>query len=189
MEAIMRATKILTAEHDIILQVLASLDRAREKMEQGLRPSPDFLAKSVTFAQNFADRFHHFKEEYLMFGLLAEKKGGLLDLHMGVLRYGHELCRGYIREIAQTLDAYAEKDEMAAITVLSSIAAYTAVLRHHIHTEDRLFFPMVEKTLSDDEKEMLMAQFHKESATKDAATFRLYQDMAYEIASLLEIGG
>jgi hypothetical protein len=48
---------------------------------------------------------------------------------------------------------------------------------------------MVEKTLSDDEKEMLMAQFHKESATKDAATFRLYQDMAYEIASLLETGG
>jgi hemerythrin-like domain-containing protein len=99
------------------------------------------------------------------------------------------LCRGYIREISQVLGAYAEKDEMAAITVLSSIAAYTAVLRHHIHAEDRLFFPMVEKTLSDDEKEMLMAQFHKESATKDAATFRLYQDMAHEIASLLETGG
>lgn len=41
---------------------------------------------AVKFLHNFADKFHHFKEEYLMFGLLAEKKGGRFDGPIGALR-------------------------------------------------------------------------------------------------------
>ncbi len=177
----MLATKILTAEHGVILQVLKSLDQVQVAMEQDKHPSRKLLEKAIAFFQNFADRFHHFKEEYLMFGLLAQKEAGRLDLHMGALRYGHELCRGYIREIAQALDAYAEGDEMATLTILGNMAAYTTVLRHHIHMEDHLFFPMVEKTLSNREKEMLMTQFHGIS-TADASSIRKHQDLAEEIA-------
>lgn len=75
----MHATEILTAEHELILNVLASLYRAQKKLERGQRPPCAFLEKSVKFACNFADRFHHFKEEYLMFGLLAQDIAALLD--------------------------------------------------------------------------------------------------------------
>lgn len=67
MEADMFATKILSAEHDVILQVLKSLDLLQCSMQQGRHPAPDLLEKSIVFFQNYADRFHHFKEEYLMF--------------------------------------------------------------------------------------------------------------------------
>lgn len=183
----MFATKLLSAEHNVILQVLKSLDQVRVAMEKGKRPSPQLLETAITFFENFADRFHHFKEEYLMFGLLAQKAGGGLDLQMGALRYGHELCRGYIREIAQALDDYAGGDEIATLTILGNMAAYNTVLRHHIHAEDHLFFPMVEKALSDGEKEMLMVQFDKAAGPQDAASVRKYQYLAQEIATLVDV--
>ncbi|MBW1941869.1 MAG: hypothetical protein JRJ51_03435 [Deltaproteobacteria bacterium] len=42
-------------------------------------PAKEFFEKAVAFARNFADRFHHYKEEHVMFAQLAEKKAGFFD--------------------------------------------------------------------------------------------------------------
>lgn len=66
--------KTLTEEHQFIHQFLDKLQMAQMKMEEGKKLPVEFLKKSIEFARTFADKYHHYKEEYLLFGLLAMKK-------------------------------------------------------------------------------------------------------------------
>ncbi|MBW1827698.1 MAG: hypothetical protein JRI78_12165 [Deltaproteobacteria bacterium] len=58
---------------------------ARDKLEKGKRPPKAFFQKAVEFFKTFVDKFHHFKEEYLMFGLLSQKKDGAHDGGIGTV--------------------------------------------------------------------------------------------------------
>jgi hemerythrin-like domain-containing protein len=158
----MKATQILTREHVLILQMLAQLSRAREKLEKKEQLPVVFFKKAILFSQNFADRFHHFKEEFLMFGLLAQKKEGVLDAEIGALRYQHERCRSAIAAIDRSLTGYVKDDEMAITTLLENVAAYISLLTRHIYIEDHVFFPMIETILSKEEQQSLLVQFQNE---------------------------
>lgn len=97
-----------------------------------------------------------------MFGLLAQKKDGAIDLEIGALRFQHERCRHHLDQIQTALDGYSREDEIAVIGLLEHLAAYTAVLRRHIHLEDGVFFPMIQNALTDKEKKTLSDYFLNE---------------------------
>jgi hemerythrin-like domain-containing protein len=167
----MKATDILNREHDLILQALENLAGARDKIESGQSPPREFFEKALMFLREFADKFHHFKEEYLMFGLLALKKEGAFDGPIGALRYQHERCRKCIDEMNRSLDGYANGEDIAITSLLENLAAYISLLRRHIHEEDDTFFPMAEKELSKEEEEILLMQFKKEDEKMGAQKF------------------
>jgi len=181
-----KATGILVKEHDLILQMLKQLSIARDKLEQNEKLPQLFFEKTVLFSRNFADRFHHFKEEFLMFGLLADKKNGTLDAEIGALRYQHDRCRNCITEIERALDGYLRDDEIAATTLIENVSAYISMLRRHIYLEDRIFFPMVDKLMTDDEQKMLIEQFIIEEERIGAKEgFEPSRQLLSEITSML----
>ena len=167
----MKATEILIQEHTLILQSLESLSRAQKKIEKNQRPPKEFFERALVFVREFTDEFHHFKEEYLMFGLLALKKGSAFDGPIGSLRYQHERCRACIREISNSLDGYAAGDNIATTRLLENLAAYISLLRRHIYEEDHTFFKMAEQEISKEEEDLLLAQFKKEDQKMGNQTF------------------
>ena len=167
----MKATEILTREHALILQALHSLSRAQKKLEEKQQLPREFFEKALMFLREFADQFHHFKEEYLMFGLLALKKEGAFDGPIGSLRFQHERCRACIDAISSSLDGYADGDDIATTTLLENLAAYISLLRRHIYEEDQVFFKMAEKELSKEEEDLLLLQFRKEDQKLGEQTF------------------
>ena len=167
----MKATEILLREHAMILQALEILFRAQEKIEKNQQPPKGFFEKALVFVGEFTDEFHHFKEEYLMFGLLALKKGGAFDGPIGSLRYQHERCRACIREISNSLDGYAAGDDIATTRLLENLAAYVSLLRRHIYEEDHTFFKMAEQEISKEEEDLLLVQFKKEDQKMGGQTF------------------
>ncbi|MBU1387781.1 MAG: protein phosphatase 2C domain-containing protein [Proteobacteria bacterium] len=106
----------LTTEHGAILKGLASLSEAKDALEKNRRPPKAFFDAAVVFFKEYADRFHHYKEEYILFSLLARKKEGDIDLEMGALRYQHELNRKCIAKIESALHGYETGNEIAAQT-------------------------------------------------------------------------
>jgi hemerythrin-like domain-containing protein len=158
----MKATDILIREHDLILRALENLAGARDQIESGQSPPKEFFEKALWFLREFADKFHHFKEEYLMFGLLALKKEGAFDGPIGALRYQHDRCRKCINAMTQSLNGYADGDDIAITSLLENLASYVSLLRRHIHEEDHTFFQMAVNELSKEEDEILMKQFKKE---------------------------
>ena len=158
----MKVTQTLTDEHLLILKVLHMLNQSRKQLENGKFIPGEFYEKAMIFCSDFADQFHHFKEEFLLFGLLSYKKQGELDSAMGTLRYQHERCKHCIGQIKKALKGYENKEEMSITFLLESLSIYVSLLRRHIYLEDQIFFPMAEKALSQEEKESLAEQFSDE---------------------------
>lgn len=182
----MHVTRILTKEHVLIKQVLTLLDQSRQALETGILVPVIFFEKAGIFCSEFADRYHHFKEEFLLFGLLSYKKQGELDTAMGVLRYQHDRCRHCMTQIIHTLKRY-EKNEMAVTLVLEHLSVYVSLLHRHIHMEDHLFFPMAEKCLSTEEKDSLTDQFAEQGRRfGDSDKFHeKHQILADELSDIL----
>ena len=186
----MHVTRVLTKEHVLIKQVLHLMDQSRQALEAG-NPVPGlFFEKAVIFCEQFADRFHHFKEEFLLFGMLSYKKQGDLDTAMGVLRYQHERCKQSIARIRSALPRYEENDEMAVTRVLENLSVYVSLLHRHIGMEDRIFFPMAEKSLSLEEADSLQAQFEEQAQRFGPADTFLatHQNLADDLKTLLPFG-
>ncbi len=163
----MNITKALVDEHVLILKGLDFLRIARDHIEQNQLPSELFFEKAVSFFRNYADKYHHYKEEFLMFGFLARKKEGLMDLEIGSLRLQHETGRESLTKLEKSIQGYSMRNEIAITTLLGNMASFTSVLSRHIFMEDNFFFPMVEKELTSDEKEILFDQFRVEEKIFD----------------------
>ncbi|MCP3875130.1 MAG: hypothetical protein GY699_18500 [Desulfobacteraceae bacterium] len=183
----MKVTQTLTNEHYLILKVLQLLNQSRKELESGKIIPGIFFEKAMAFCSDFADQFHHFKEEFLLFGLLSYKKEGELDSAMGTLRYQHERCKHCISQIKKALDGYNNKKEMSVTFLLESLAVYVSLLRRHIYLEDQIFFPMAEKALSTAEKKSLQEQFADEEnrlGSKESI-FERNQILADELAMIM----
>ncbi|MBM4331814.1 MAG: hypothetical protein FJ117_11435 [Deltaproteobacteria bacterium] len=154
----MEVLAILMDEHKLIQRCLDHLTVAVVEMEEGKRPPVEFFRKAFEFARRFSDKYHHFKEEYLLFSLLASKKNGQIDS----LRYQHERGRNLINEMDDSLDGYFQGREIQTMTILENLAAYISLLRQHINREDRLFFLMAGKEISEKEGKELLEEFKKE---------------------------
>ncbi len=158
----MDITQPLKDEHVLILNGLKFLKTARDKIEKNQHPPQLFFQKAVPFFRNYADKYHHYKEEFLMFGFLAQKKEGQLDLEIGSLRHQHECGRKFLTRLEKSINGYEIKNEIAITRLLENLASFISVLSRHIFREDHLFFPMVENELSVDDKTFLLNQFELE---------------------------
>lgn len=181
----MKPTQILRDEHALIRQALDSCALAVEKLEAGERPPEEFFQKAVEFARSFSDKYHHFKEEYLMFARLAQKERGAIDPEIDSLRYQHERGRNLISVVSNSLDGYSRNDDSHTTFLLENLAAYTSLLRHHIHREDHVFYPMVDKELPEDEQNALLEEFKKQESKLGGKTVENCQKLVAEMGSLL----
>jgi hemerythrin-like domain-containing protein len=184
-EFIMKPTDVLTEEHALIRQALDSFSLAVERLEQGERPPKEFFEKAVAFTRIFSDKFHHFKEEYLLFGRLAQKKNGAIDAQIDALRYQHDRGRDLIAEVSHAIDGYSQGKEANMLVLLENLAAYISMLRHHIHREDHVFYPMADAALSEAEQQELLQEFNKEEAKLNAPVFEDSRKLVMEMGSLL----
>lgn len=160
-------TKTLFEEHNLIRHMLETAQKAKDLIEADKYPDQQFFFKMIEFADKFVDRYHHFKEEYIMFGLLAQKKEGTLDSEIGALRFQHERCKKFISEIESSLSGYQRKEEIAVTHLLENLSSYISVLRRHIYKEESRYFPIVDSEFSEDEKDMLRKQFNKEISKQE----------------------
>ncbi|MCP4354282.1 MAG: hypothetical protein GY793_01370 [Proteobacteria bacterium] len=176
--------KTLIEEHRLIKAALDSAQRSKDMLENDEYPDVQFFNELIVFAKNFVDKFHHFKEEYIMFGLLAQKKGGLLDAEIGALRFQHERNRFFMSEIKTSLPGYIEKEEIAITHLLENLASYISVLRRHIVIEEKIYFPIVEKDFNEEDNNMLKKQFENELSDK-TEIIKQNQTLVKEMESLL----
>jgi len=181
----MQPIETLSNEHGLIRQVLDSLDLAAHHIEEGRRPSRAFFEKALEFARGFADGYHHFKEEHVLFVRLAQHRGGAIDAQLEALRHQHERGRELISTIDRSLDGYEAQDPRATGELLEATAAYTALLRLHIHTEDHVFYPLARNVLGTDELDALGAEFARERERHGNDAFERFHKVAVDMGSIL----
>ena len=175
----------LSNEHGLIRHFLDNLKLALEKIENGQHPSGAFFEKAFEFARVFTDEYHHFKEEYVLFVQMAQKKKGEVDAQLDALRYEHDRGRNLVASMEKALPGYAAKDSIKTGELLEHLGAYTSLLRHHIHVEDHVFYPMAKGTLSDAEFAAIADEFEKQHDKHGPDTFERCHKMVVDMGSIL----
>jgi hemerythrin-like domain-containing protein len=181
----MNAIEILVEEHHLILRGLDLLTTAAERIERNQRPPREFFEKAVAFTFHFTNKFHHYKEEIVMFGLLAQKQQGEIDAEIERLRNQHSTLHDHMNEISRSLDAYSDNVQSEVRRLHRNLCDYIETLRRHINAENRIFYPVVAKTLTEDEMRSLAEEFEKYAAKESPNAMKRHRILIEEMAELV----
>jgi hemerythrin-like domain-containing protein len=157
----MEPIQILINEHKLIRQYLNDSSVALFMMEEEKWPEKEFFEIGVEFTKSFSDKYHHFKEEYIMFLKLSQKKQGTIDSEIMFLRDQHERARNFTIEISRALSKYTQSNDIHTHTIAENLGYYNLLLRQHIHREDHVFYPMAHDIFTDSEQKEMLEDFEK----------------------------
>ena len=93
---------------------------------------------AVDFIRNYADRYHHAKEEDILFKYFDESGDILQAMHQD-----HRTARAHVQAVLQAVD---RRD---AAGVAQHLEAYRALLTEHINKEDTVLYPWMDRNLED----------------------------------------
>jgi hemerythrin-like domain-containing protein len=155
----MRATDVLKLEHRVIEQVIACLEEIMNRCELGEPLDTESAKEAIEFFQMFADRFHHCKEEDLLFPLMEAKGFSREQGPTGVMLDEHEAGRHHVRRMAEALERVAAGDITAQGAFIDHAQRFAEVLRQHIFKEDHCLFPMADRALTDVDQDALRQSF------------------------------
>lgn len=152
---------VLEEEHALILRALDVLEEGLARVEAGVSVSGAFFGDLAEFFRTFADRYHHGKEEEILFRYMVEEMDySRRSGPVGVLSSEHEVGRAHVRAMADAA-CRLEAEPDAARRLVDEGRAYLALLRAHIEREDHKVFPVVEDFLGPEERAALMAAFSR----------------------------
>ena len=179
----MNLTDILKAEHVVIVQVLRCLKKIAEECRSQGRLDTQAAREAIDFFRNYADGWHHAKEEAHLFPAM-EAKGFPRDQGpTGVMIHEHEAGRERIRDMEATVDDATAGDKRAIEQFCYHARVYIEMLRQHIEKEDDCLFPMADQALDEADQQQLMAVCDRiESEDKAAGTEKKYRDLADTLA-------
>ena len=164
----MSATTVLRREHDHILSMIACLQAACVAAETDKGFDAETFRKGINFIREYADAWHHAKEEKHLFPALMAAGMPKDSGPIAVMLHEHDLGRTYARQIASQLDAAIAGDNAAQATVVRFTLAYAELLTSHIGKENGILFDMADQILTGETQAALERSY--ESAIPEGAS-------------------
>lgn len=149
------ALQILSDEHQNILKVIEILLKECDFLQAGGEIKKTFFEKVIDFVRGYADKFHHAKEEDILFqefNRLAEDGCVHCNPVEQMLRE-HDLGRNFIGNLEEGNEKN-DKDK-----IIENARGYAQLLKEHIFKEDNILYPMADEALSQEAKEMILKKF------------------------------
>ena len=145
--------KILFEEHEIIVNAIDVAKQASSLIGKNDEQYEKTVRELIYFFRNYADKFHHHKEEEILFPEMIKKNEGLADGVIKEMLHNHEDFRERINKIEKYLD---EKDHLKAQQQLEH---YTEALLDHIGAENDEVFQIAKTIFDADELQKIYFRF------------------------------
>ncbi len=149
------ATDLLNSEHRTILSVLDVLDAACSSFEAGEAVPANVVPDLVRFFREYADDFHHAKEENILFLRYHDRGMPRGFGPVAVMMHEHDAGREHLAAFER---AFAAGNRAA--TALAG-RDFSGLLRAHIDKEDEVLYPMGNRILSADDQAWLLREFDR----------------------------
>jgi len=178
----MLATEHLMKEHQLILKYVALLERYVELGSKNSEPSLLFEKAPVfiQFIHEFADEFHHAKEENILFRYLEQP--GVLSHCNPIPQMLNE--HGKARELVLNMENALLSNDIDKLEVNG--VQYARLLKEHIYKEDNILYPMGERGLSDTAKSSLLKEYAETDERLDSQSIWCkYEALAADLESQL----
>ncbi len=135
-------TKTLSEEHKHILVVAQALQKECSALENGKPVDSAFFEKVIDFIRNYADKFHHAKEEEILFKELCKETTEMHCNPTSQMLYEHDLGRTFVKEMEAGLKGDNKNK------VIENGHQYSQLIQEHIFKEDNILYPMADDALS-----------------------------------------
>lgn len=160
----------LVQEHEVIERVLDALEKEARGVDAGSSVDQTFFLTAITFVRQFADGVHHQKEEQVLFPALCEAGMQNDSGPVGVMLFEHTEGRQHIRAMEAALAGAEEGDAAARRQLVHETMGYVNLLRAHIQKENMILFPMAERMLDAEQKEIVRSGFESAEIESQAQT-------------------
>jgi hemerythrin-like domain-containing protein len=155
----MDAIDILINEHANIKKVLSAIRRDCEELVEGKPVNIEFYRSVIDFVRNYADKYHHKKEEKKLFNIMSEineniKNGPIMGMLME-----HDLGRMYIKNLDEAITSYEKGDKKKKAYIVANALSYEEHLSKHIDKEDKAIYMMARRQLDINVQELLKKEF------------------------------
>jgi len=138
----------LVDEHSIIKRMLALIPDILEGLDVSTEEDRRIILGVVDFIRSYADKFHHAKEEDILFGLFDP------DLEiLKAMNEEHRIGRGHVKAVLGAIENN-DNEEVA-----SHLLAYLKLLTSHIRREDEVLYPWMDEKLSMSQVGQLFSRF------------------------------
>jgi hemerythrin-like domain-containing protein len=170
-------TGILVEEHRLILRMISLLEKNAPLTAAGTYQNRQFYLDGVDFIRTYADRFHHAKEEDVLFAALIHN--GMPKDHSPVAAMLMEHDQG--REFVRAMEAAVMEAHSGSADACGAIAAnalgYAALLRDHIGKEDEILYPLAERVLPEAMRFGIVSGYQSAEAALTPELRHRYQQM------------
>ena len=151
---------VLITEHKLILRAVELVNKEADKIQANKSVNPNFITTVVDFFRTYADRFHHGKEEGILFRELSQKKLNQADLKvMNELLLEHTFARRTVTALEQAKETYVSGRTEALKDVLELLSSLVKLYPEHIEKEDNHYFYPCMKYFSEQEQQEMLDSF------------------------------
>ncbi len=140
----------LVDEHVLIKRLIALLPAVAKNLDVDSQEGRQLILDTIDFIRFYADKYHHAKEEDILFKYFDE--------NMAILKVMHEDHRQGRSHVKAVLDALEKKD---GAIIAEHLTAYGRLLTEHIKKEDDILYPWMDRNLSISQIGKLFSQFNE----------------------------
>jgi hemerythrin-like domain-containing protein len=142
-----KAIEDMMNEHRLIVQVLEALDTLAHQLEQRRTVPRQDVARFAAFFRDFADRFHHAKEEDRLFVKMHECGFPREYGPVAVMLAEHDQGREQVRALSEIGGRSGPLQEEEAAEVSGHAGVFVPLLLGHIQKEDNILYPMAQQSI------------------------------------------
>lgn len=164
----------LIDEHKLIKRLLVLIPAISNKLDLLKLDNREWVLSIVDFIQNYADKFHHAKEEDILFAYFDSS----IDI-IQVMLNDHISGRSYVKAMLEAVDE--QNTEKASVYLLK----YRDLLTEHIKKEDEILYPWMDRNMDMSTVGKMYAQFMNVD-NKMPETPQKYLKMVEEFEALFE---
>ena len=140
----------LVDEHVWIKRLLARIPDMVAEIRASGEIDSDLLLAAVDFIRGYADRFHHMKEEDILFDY-TDREAEIAR----VILEDHERARGFVRAVVQAV----EDGDLGVLP--ANLIDYGELLTEHITKEDEVLYPYIDRGLTTSQVGEIFGRFEE----------------------------
>ena len=145
----MEITRALVDEHRLILRMITLLEQNATLTEKGSYSNWSFYLDGVDFIRNYADRFHHAKEEGVLFEALVTNGMPRENSPVAAMLMEHEQGRSFVVGMEMAASEAMKGLPGRELEIVKNALAYAELLRDHISKEDGILYPLAERIIPE----------------------------------------
>jgi hemerythrin-like domain-containing protein len=140
----------LVDEHVWIVRLLARIPDIVSETRASGEIDADLLLAAVDFIRGYADRYHHMKEEDILFDY-TDRQAEIVQ----VILQDHERARGIVRAIVRAVE------EDNCDDLCANLLGYRELLTEHITKEDEVLYPYIDRGLTTSQVGEIFRRFEE----------------------------